>query len=289
MTAARPPSRRQLAGAAITVLGAAAASPLRRAWAAPPTPAPEPLPGRSSPWKGGDRHDFECDGRPATVVAPPGPAAPGRPWLWRGEFFGAFPAVDVALLRRGWHIAYLQCKDTFGSAETMGHWEAFHRLLTRRHGLESKPVLLGMSRGGLYVYRWASRRPETVGLIHGDAPVCDVKSWPGGKGKGKGSAKDWELFKRVHGLDEAQALAWRENPVDILAPIARARIPIIHLVGDADDVVPSAENTDVLQKRYRQLGGRIEVVVKKGVGHHPHSLEDPTPIVEFIEKHRLRA
>lgn len=249
--------------------------------------APAPFPGTRSDWRGFDRHDFTCDGRPATVVAPAKPAA-GLPWLWRGEFFGAFPGVDLALLARGWHVAYLECRDTFGSPATMAHWQVFYRTLVERHGLARRPVLLGMSRGGLYVYAWAAAHPETVGFILGDAPVCDVKSWPGGKGKGKGSRKDWALFQQVYGLDEPGALAWRGNPIDVLAPIARARIPILHVVGDADDVVPVEENTTVLAARYRKLGGPFDLIVKPGVGHHPHGLEDSRPIVEKILARRLK-
>jgi pimeloyl-ACP methyl ester carboxylesterase len=244
------------------------------------------FPGSRSQWGGGERADFTCDGRPAIVVSPRAPAA-GRPWLWRAEFFGAFPSVDEALLARGWHVAYLDCKNTFGSPETLAHWAVFYQELTSRHGLARRPVLLGMSRGGIYVYRWAAERPETVGLIYGDAPVCDVKSWPAGKGKGVGSPKDWVLFQKVYGLTEEQALGWKGNPIDVLAPIARAKIPILHLVGDADDLVPLEENTRVLEKRYRALGGRIEVMVKKGVGHHPHSLANPAPIIDYILAHRL--
>jgi pimeloyl-ACP methyl ester carboxylesterase len=260
-----------------TILGCALLG-ARRAWAAG-------LPGARSSWRGFDRFDFTCDGRPAIVVAPRQPA-PGRPWLWRAEFFGAFPTVDEALLGRGWHVAYLDCRDTFGSPATMRHWAVFYDLLTGQQGLARRPVLLGMSRGGLYVYAWAAAHPDRVGLIYGDAPVCDVKSWPGGKGKGRGSPKDWALFRQVYGLDEAGALGWKGNPIDNLAPIARAGIPILHLVGDADDVVPVDENTAVLVARYRKLGGSIEVMVKKGVGHHPHSLPDPAPIVEYILAHR---
>src|SRR4051794_1244378 len=65
-----------------------------------PATAPAPFTGKRSQWAGFDRYDFECDGRPAVVVAPKD-AAPGRPWLWRGEFFGAFPSVDQALLAKG--------------------------------------------------------------------------------------------------------------------------------------------------------------------------------------------
>ncbi len=37
--------------------------------------------------------------------------------------------------------------------------------------------------------------------------------------------------------------------------------------------------------RYRELGGTVEVIVKPGVDHHPHSLKDPAPIVDFLIKH----
>jgi hypothetical protein len=102
-----------------------------------------------------------------------------------------------------------------------------------------------------------------------------VKSWPGGKGTSKGSPHDWQIFLKLYGFTEEQALAWKENPIDLLAPVAKAKIPIIHVVGDADDVVPVLENTTMLVERYRALGGKIEVISKPGIGHHPHSLEDP--------------
>ncbi len=247
-----------------------------------------PFPGKKSQWSGFDRYDFPSDTRPATVVVPKS-AAPGNPWLWRGEFFGAFATVDQALLAKGWHVAYLNCANTFGSPETMAHWAVFYKELTEHHALSKRPVLLGMSRGGFYVYNWAARRPETVGLIYGDAPVCDARSWPGGKGKGRGSIGDWNLFQKVYGFKtEQEALDWKGNPIDILEPIAKARIPIIHVVGDADEYVPISENTLVLKERYEKLGGHVELIVKPGVGHHPHSLADPTPIVEYILKNALK-
>lgn len=249
--------------------------------------AAEAFPGKASEWKGHPRFDFTVADRPVTVVAPEKPAE-GRPWLWRGEFFGAFATVDEALLNQGWHVVYMNCSDTFGSPDTMRRWAELYGLLTQKFELSHRPVLLGMSRGGLYVYNWAAAHPNEVGLIYGDAPVCDVKSWPGGKGKGQGSPHDWELFKQIYGLSERQALEWKLNPIDILAPIARARIPIIHVIGDADEAVPWDENTGVLKQRYEALGGHVELIVKHGVGHHPHSLTDPTPIVDYILKNRLK-
>lgn len=253
---------------------------------------PAAFPGKVSSWHGGTRYDFKCAGRDAIVVLPEH-AAEGKPWLWRGEFFGAFATVDEALLKKGWALAYLSCSNTYGSADTMKRWQVFYDLLTKEHGWSKRPVLLGMSRGGMYVYNWATLHPETVGMIYGDAPVCDARSWPGGHavngGIGKGSASCWAQYKQVYGFkNDAEAKAYTRNPIDELAPIAAAHIPIIHVIGDADLVVPPVENTMVLKKNYEALGGHVELIVKHGCKHHPHSLKDPTPIVEYILAHRIK-
>ncbi|MCE9544100.1 MAG: alpha/beta hydrolase, partial [Planctomycetia bacterium] len=49
--------------------------------------------------------------------------------------------------------------------------------------------------------------------------------------------------------------------------------------------VPIEENTLLVEKRYKELGGEIQVIKKPKAGHRPHSLPDPTPIVEFVLKH----
>lgn len=86
----------------------------------------------------------------------------------------------------------------------------------------------------------------------------------------------------AYGLTEEKFATFRGNPVDKIDRLAAAKIPIIVVAGDRDEVVPLAENTAVLEKRYRELGAPIEVILKPGVGHHPHSLSDPTPVVEWL-------
>ncbi|MFO0870972.1 MAG: alpha/beta hydrolase [Pirellulales bacterium] len=246
---------------------------------------PAPFPGTKSTWNGYDRYDFEVGGKMALVVVPR-QAAPGRPWCWHGEFFGHKPEPDIALLGRGFHIVYLRVPDLLGCPEAVEHWNALYQVLTERHGLARKVALVGLSRGGLYCYNWAAANPGRVACIYGDAPVCDFKSWPGGKGKGKGSPRDWKLVLERYGFpDEAAALASRANPVDNLEPLAQAGVPLLHVYGDADDVVPWDENTGVVAERYRKLGGNVTLIAKPGVGHHPHGLTDPTPIIEFLARH----
>ena len=246
--------------------------------------AANPFPGQATQYRGFARYDFEVDGCKAIVVCPK-EALPGKPWIWRAEFFDAFPGVDVALLGKGFHLAYITVGNTFGCPDAMKHWDAFYKEMTGKYGLSKKPALEGLSRGGLYIYNWASKNTDKVGCLFGDAPVCDFKSWPGGKGKGKGSPGDWQaLLKCYHFGSEQEALDYKGNPIDNLKPIVEAKIPVIHIYGDSDDIVPHSENTNVIKERIEALGGTMTVIPKPGVGHHPHGLTDPTPVVDFILK-----
>lgn len=241
-----------------------------------------PFPGTKSVWNGYDRYDFEVNGKPVLVVVPK-EAANGKPWLWHGEFFGHRPNVDIALLSRGYHIVYTKIPDMLGCPAAVEHWNAVYAELTKKYGLSAKPALIGLSRGGLYVYNWAIANPDKVASIYADAAVCDFKSWPGGKGKGKGSPRDWKLVLERYGFkSEAEALSYDKNPVDNLAGLAANKVPLLHVYGDADDAVPWEENTGLVAARYRELGGPIVLYPKPGVGHHPHGLDDPAPIVDFI-------
>ena len=78
------------------------------------------------------------------------------------------------------------------------HMDAFYDELTKRRGLAKKTVLEGFSRGGLFAYNWAAAHPDRVACIYADSPVCDFKSWPGGKGKGRRQPR--RLAKRAQGV-----------------------------------------------------------------------------------------
>ncbi len=234
-----------------------------------------------SQWNGYKRLDFAVNGRPSILVSPKTPA-PGRPWIWRTEFFGAFPSVDIALLAKGWHIAYVNVSKLFGAPVALDAMDGFYAYMTEQNQLSVKPVLEGFSRGGLYAFNWAARNPTKVAALYVDAPVCDFKSWPGGQGKSKASTGDWSDCLKAYRFTEEQALAYPLNPIDNLAPLAVAKIPIIAVAGDADKTVPVDENIVVVETRYKKLGGEIKVILKPGVDHHPHSLNDPTPVVDFL-------
>ncbi len=252
---------------------------------------PKPFPGAPTQWNGFAKHDFKVDGANATVVVP-AKARTGRPWVWRGEFFGAFADADVALVKDGWHLAYLGVPDLFGSPKAIAKWEAFHKLLTTEHQLHPKPGLIGLSRGGLYCMNWAAAHPDRTLAVYLDNAVCDFKSWPGGQplglGTGKGSPPEWKKLLAAHDFkSDADAIAHKLNPVDNLAPLAKAKIPLLVVYGDKDTVVPHAENGERVVERYRALGGPVERVVKPGMDHHPHGLKDVSVAVKFFEAARI--
>lgn len=225
-------------------------------------------------------HDLAVDNCPCKIVAPRAPL-PFRPWVWKAEFFTAFPKFELAMLEKGFYLAHMSVGNTFGCPSAMDHFEKFYEQMVA-WGFSKRPVMLGLSRGGLYIYNYAVRHPDHVSCLYADNPVCDFKSWPGGKGTGQGSPRDWQKLIGDYGFaSEAEALAYTGNPVDNLEILAQNRIQLIHAARTEDTVVPIAENTDIVEKRYKELGGSIKVFRHPG-GHHPHGLDDPTPLIDYI-------
>ncbi len=231
---------------------------------------------KKSEWNGCDRYDFTFKDRQATVVVPK-KAAKGNPWIWRPAFFDAFPSVDKALLEKGFHIVYYDVTHLYGSPRAVSLGTEFYKDITDRYGLSPKVTLEGFSRGGLFAFNWAAQNTDKVACIYVDAPVCNVFSWPGRK-----NATLWNDLLKEWNLTDAEMEHFKGNPIDNLAPIAAAGIPIISVCGDSDQTVPYKENMDVVRSRYLAAGGPVEVILKKGCDHHPHSLDNPEPVVDFI-------
>jgi sialidase-1 len=236
-------------------------------------------------WKGFDKVEFTFENRGAWYVKPH-KALPGNPWVWRAHFPTWHTEMDSILLSRGFHVAYVNTNDMFGHPKAMQVWDQFYDYLVKEKQFAPKVALEGVSRGGLYVYGWAKRNPDKVSCIYAEAPVCDPKSWPGGKGKGPGSKDDWASWLKLYNLTEEQAKDFKDIPLNDLAGLAAFKVPILHVIGLADKVVPVAENSDLLVKNYLQLGGPISVYPmtrgeQKLDGHH-FPIEHPEFFANFI-------
>jgi pimeloyl-ACP methyl ester carboxylesterase len=69
-------------------------------------------------------------------------------------------------------------------------------------------------------------------------------------------------------------------PVNMAAPIAKAKIPVLLLYGGQDQTVPPAENSELFIKRMRAMNGVLRVGIndsdgrgRAAYGHHPHGIE----------------
>ena len=237
-------------------------------------------------WNGHARHDFDYNGRHVTIVLPQNPKK-DNPWYWRAEFFDAFTVVDIALLNRGYYIAYVSVSDQYGSQQAVDSMHDFYRFITAKYRLGARPVLVGLSRGGLYACNYALAHPDCVGCLYLDAPVLDITSWPGGKGAGPGAKKEWEQCMACYGITEETAAACMDTPIHNLDRLFDTGIPIIGVIGLIDSVVPFAENMQILIDHFAARGRTVPCIIKPNCDHHPHGPEDPVPVVDFILKNSL--
>ncbi len=224
---------------------------------------------------------FQFNGHSCTLLCPEIPCGERR-WVWRAEFLGAFDYADMALLNMGWHIAYCDLQNQYGCDYAVEEMKGFHSLLVSDYGLSPKADIFGFSRGGLYTFNYAVKYPEDLRTVYLDAPVLSIKSWPGGFGRADRYETEWQECMECYGLNEASAEIFRKSPVDRLGEFMAVAIPTIIVAGDSDEVVPFEENGKLLAAVLENSEIIHKIIMKPNVGHHPHSLENPKEIVDFI-------
>jgi len=205
---------------------------------------------------------FGVAGCTAFLIAPAQSRRPRR-WVWYAPALPTLPGPEegwmfAQLLAAGIAIAGIEVGESYGSPRGRRLFSALHAALVRR-GYSQRPVLLARSRGGLMHYNWAAENPRLVAGIAGIYPVCNLTSYPGLKNA-----------CAAYGLSEA-GLAARlaeHNPVERLAPLAKAKVPLFHTHGDQDTVVPLEANSGLVARLYRKLGGPMTLRVLEGQGHN---------------------
>ncbi|BAU54098.1 GDSL-type esterase/lipase family protein [Mucilaginibacter gotjawali] len=240
---------------------------------------------QSGLWKGFEKIAVSIDGHNAYYVKP-AHALPGNPWVWRASFPDWHTDMDSILLTRGFYIAYINVDNQYGSPQSLQVWDKFYNYLITKMSFAPKVALEAVSRGGLYAYGWAKRNPDKVSCVYAETPVCDIKSWPGGKEKGLGDAALWSQMKAVYHFTEAQAMAYNDNPVDNLEGLASFRVPVLHVIGLNDKLAPPAENTYLFAQRYITAGGPVSIYPvtigpQELQGHH-FPIDRPAYYADFI-------
>jgi pimeloyl-ACP methyl ester carboxylesterase len=195
-----------------------------------------------------DRYQIELPNVEAfTTVIVPKKAAPGNPWVFRADFVGRDAVVDQELLAKGFHIVTAAVPYN-GDGPDGKQWNTIYQYLTD-HGFSKKPVMEGAGGAAGEAYAWAIENPDKVSCIYAENPVLHSNTA-------------------------------KTQPLDNLAPLAKAGVPLFHVCGRLDPWL--ADNTLVVQKRYKKLGGKITVIIKNGEGHYPLAPQDIKPVVEFV-------
>lgn len=182
------------------------------------------------------------------IIAPIKPAA-GNPWVIRADrVLERTARIEQSLLEKGYYIVIPPI--TAQSGEVAKEWDDFYHLVIQK-GFSRKPVLIGTGAYGGEVYAWAINNPDNVSAIYVDNVLM-------------------------------QTLMEKTQPLDHLAPLAKASVPVLHVSGAEDPWL--ATNTRVAEKKYKALGGKITVIVIPGEGHFPRVPRNPAPIIDFILK-----
>lgn len=184
-------------------------------------------------------------------------------WVWHAPSFGTplgscIDAVIEPVVQANMAFVGVDVGESYGNSDGRAIYTRFYQDMVSRFHLAEKVVLLPQSRGGLMLYNWAAEHPEWVQRIAGIYTVCDMRSWPG-----------LETAAPAYGMTPEQLRIHLPqcNPIERLHPLAAAKIPILHIHGDADEPVPLEANSGELLRRYRELGGEGTLVVVPGKGH----------------------
>ena len=226
---------------------------------------------------------FNVDGHTAFLISPKQKTSDEKtPWVWYAPTLPGLPGPEEIwmferFLNGGIAIAGIDVDESYGNPRGRAFYSALYEELVINRGFSKKATLLARSRGGLMLYNWAAEHPASVACIAGIYPVCNLASYPGLK-----------IAAVAYGMTEAHLktdLA-KHNPMDHLEGLAKEHVPIFHIHGDSDTVVPLEMNSGELAKRYRQLGGEITLVVPKGQGHNMwQGFFECQELVDFVLTH----
>src|SRR5260370_4083328 len=183
-----------------------------------------------------DRYDAARSGTfrsAGMAIVVPRNVAPGKPWVFRADAIDRNATVDQELLAKGFHIVTPPL--TAQSGMVQQQWDETYKILVD-NGFSRRPVMEGTGARAGEVYAWAIANPDKVSCIYARNPSL-------------------------------RSLMTKSPPADNLGSLAKARIPILHDCGSLDPWLN--DQTRVVEKRYKELGGHVTVILREGDGHFP--------------------
>jgi pimeloyl-ACP methyl ester carboxylesterase len=234
--------------------------------------------------QGFEQLEFTFLGKKAIVILPREENRNGRA-IFKTEYFGAFPILQLEFVRQGYTFLFLENRNRWGTESELIDQERFLHFAFEEFDLEPGVITIGMSCGGMISILLAAKYPELIRGLYLDAPVMNFLSCPGGFGNAPETTEAmWQEFEKAHGMTKRELLLYRKHPIDKLDALIAAREPIYLAYGTADLCVPFEENAIELVRRYEETEIPFVVEAKEGCGHHPHGPQDPAKVIEFFEQ-----
>ena len=208
---------------------------------------------------------FKFEDKDAFILMPKKHSELNIPWVFYAPTLRGLPNerdegwMINHFLEAGIAVAGIDVGESYGNIEGRNLYSKFHNFLTQRKKFNPKACLLARSRGGLMLYNWAANNPKKVKCIAGIYPVCNLRSYPGLERAAP--AYKMSASELANSLSE-------NNPINRLQNLAKADVPIFHIHGNVDTVVPLKSNSGIIAKRYQRFGGNMQLVVPKGQGHN---------------------
>jgi pimeloyl-ACP methyl ester carboxylesterase len=196
-----------------------------------------------------DRYDERTSspwGVTGLAVIAPKSVAPGKPWVFRADAITRDAVIDQGLLARGFHIAIPALTAQSGAVRTQ--WNNAYQLMTG-HGFSKKPVMEGTGTAAGEAYAWASENPDKVACIVGRNPAL-------------------------------RSLMSKISPLENLSPLAKAGVPLLHVCDKTDPWFN--DQTKVVERRYKELGGEVTVIINENDPHYPLTAADQKRVVDFL-------
>src|SRR6266851_5461747 len=165
-----------------------------------------------------DRYDgpgtgnFHADAM--SIVVPQKPA-PGKPWVFHPSFLERDSAVAMVLLAKGYYIVLPPIS---GSGAVQKQWDEVYKRMVD-NGFSKKVVMEGTGAKAGESYAWAIANPDKVSVIYARNPLL------------RSLMSKTPPIGSPAPLDPYLPSPSKTQPIDNLAPLAKAGVPILHDCG----------------------------------------------------------
>lgn len=223
-----------------------------------------------SQWNGYKCEEFEFENKKAIIVFP-NETEPCKNWLLKTEYWDGYPQTEIEMLKRGFHLAYVQNETRFATKSDCERKARFVKFISEKYSLRDKCTLVGYSCGGAHAFNFAGYFPECVCCIFTDAPVLNFCDYPGRLSCEK-CEKVWdnEFIVAYPGITRAKLLSFENHPINRTDILKKYKIPIIMLYGTEDETVLYDKNGRLLEIEYEDSPELLTVIQRYIQGHHPH-------------------